>query len=62
MIINGLCCFCGCLDIEFFVSFSNINLGYLFIYIVIVKRNTNVEFIKGISVYMVFIRVIEVVI
>ena len=62
MTINGPCCPCGCSDIEFPVSPSIINLGHLFIYTAIVKRNTNAEFTKGISVYMVPTRVTEVVI
>ena len=44
------------------MSPSNINLGHLFIYNAIVKRNTNAEFTKGISVYMVPTRVTEVII
>ena len=62
MTINGPCCPCGCSDIEFPVSPSNINWRHLFIYTAIVKRNTNAEFTKGISVYMVSTTVTEVVI
>lgn len=62
MTINGPCCPCGCSDIEFPVSPSNIDWGHIFICTAIVKRNTNADFSKGISVYMVPTRVTEVVI